>query len=286
MAEYRIAVLIAAHNRRKSTLACLEALRLATSSRFSITTVLVDDGSTDGTADAVSQRFPEVQVIHGAGDLYWSRGMNLAWRVAFGFPVDAYLWLNDDVILYERGLHTLVDTLDCWRQLRGEDCIVAGCLQDPETGSYTYGVAKRGSRWHPGRWRMVEPNLTSFREVDSFHGNVVLVPDSVAQSIGIIDGSFGHAMGDTDYALRAQASGIAILAAPGFVGTCPRNLSTPRNVRELMNRKFVPPRDWFVLTRRHSGPLTWPLAFASPYLGFLIPRRRWRKSGWDVRRSR
>ncbi len=43
---------------------------------------LVDDGSSDGTGDAVRQAYPSVSVIRGDGTLFWNRGMRKAWEDA------------------------------------------------------------------------------------------------------------------------------------------------------------------------------------------------------------
>jgi GT2 family glycosyltransferase len=270
--KMRIAVLITSHNRVATTIRCLEALLTNQDPEFELEPFVVDDGSTDGTSATVSHRFPAVHLVQGSGFLYWSRGMNLAWKTALAENFDAYLWLNDDVVLSPNAVRTLVQTYKDFNHDRGSDCLVVGCLTDPDSGIYTYGVGIRDSNWHPGRGRMLEPSPENPVEAESFHGNVVLVPHSVVEKIGIIDSIFSHAMGDTDYSLRATKAGVKILAAPGFVGTCPFNTATPKNLREVMGRKFVPPKDWWIFTRRHSGTFSWPIAFVSPYVGSIIPR--------------
>lgn len=78
-----IAVLLTCHNRREKTLSCLQSLFGATMPEGYKTEVfLVDDGSTDGTGEAVEKCFPQVTVIQGDGNLYWNKGMNLAWKNA------------------------------------------------------------------------------------------------------------------------------------------------------------------------------------------------------------
>jgi GT2 family glycosyltransferase len=213
--------------------------------------------------------------------------MNFAWRTALTESFDAYLWLNDDVVLSETAIAVLVETFTQHQESKGEACIVAGCLKDPETDAYTYGVALRGSTWHPGRWIMIEPSATESTLVESFHGNVVLVPHAVVDKIGIIDEVFSHGMGDSDYSLRALKAGIPIVAAPGYVGTCQMNPAQPNNLRELLGRKFVPATDWWIMSRRHARRLTWPFVFVSPYVSMIIPRtwraalRNNRSKNWD-----
>ena len=78
-----VAVLMACHNRRAKTLSCLQRLfaqALPPSVRLRV--YFVDDGSTDGTAEAVEVAFPEVTIIPADGTLFWCEGTRLAWRRA------------------------------------------------------------------------------------------------------------------------------------------------------------------------------------------------------------
>ena len=97
------------------------------------------------------------------------------------------------------------------------------------------------------------------------NGNIVLVPRDVAQVVGNLDPAFEHAMGDTDYALRARRLGIGVWVGPGVHGVCESNssagtfmdtsLSLRLRWKQMMSRKGLPWRSWMVLTRRHTGLL-------------------------------
>jgi GT2 family glycosyltransferase len=79
----RTAVLITCHNRKPKTLACLAALfNQELSPEVTIDVYLVDDGSTDGTAEAVHQAYPQVKILQGDGSLFWNRGMRKAFAEA------------------------------------------------------------------------------------------------------------------------------------------------------------------------------------------------------------
>ena len=79
----RITALLAAHNRRPKTLACLSSyFAQEVPDDVTLSAVLVDDGSTDGTADAVRERFPRAEVIVESGDLFWAAAMAIAERRA------------------------------------------------------------------------------------------------------------------------------------------------------------------------------------------------------------
>jgi GT2 family glycosyltransferase len=68
-------VVIPTHNRAEALLKCLEALAAQTYSPLRI--VVVDDGSTDGTADSVRAGFPDVEILKGDGNLWWTGAIQL-----------------------------------------------------------------------------------------------------------------------------------------------------------------------------------------------------------------
>jgi GT2 family glycosyltransferase len=137
MTQHTIAVLMTCHNRRDTTLACLESLYCARASN-QLDVFLVDDASTDGTGAAVRDRYPTVNIISGSGDLYWVGAMRLAYEHATTKQHDFTLWLNDDVVLAPTALTTLVAT---WAQLSRnghERSIVVGAVVDPTTRTTSY----------------------------------------------------------------------------------------------------------------------------------------------------
>ena len=140
----RIAVLITSHNRRETTIACLNALFTQKLPQgVSCKVYLVDDGSSDGTGGAVSERYPSVNVIKGNGHLYWCGGMRLAWHEAFKRDYDYYLWLNDDTFLHTKGIYVLLNTLKEIIQHNGSRSIIVGSVCDPQTGLMTYGGIRK-----------------------------------------------------------------------------------------------------------------------------------------------
>jgi GT2 family glycosyltransferase len=270
----RIVAILTSHNRREKTLACLRSyFDQALLSPATLEAVLVDDGSTDGTAEAVQALKAPVTVVRGAGDLYWASGMALAEREALRKSPDYLLWLNDDVVLDGDALSRLHDIAN----ENDDRCIAVGALRDPITGDLTYsGIRRHGI--HPLRVEHVQPEIRPI-VVDTFHGNAVLVPLVVNRTVGPIDGAFAHAAADFDYGLRAVRRGIKILLAPGTVGTClcdsePApwlDLSIPIRERSrlLFGPKGLPPRSAARYLRRHGGR-AWPLFWIAPYAKFAL----------------
>lgn len=273
-------------NRREQTLLCLRNVydQMRTDA-LHISVTLVDDGSTDGTAEAIAMQFPFVNLVKGSGHLYWNQGMRLAFAHAQRRSPDAYLWLNDDTMLYPHAITRLTKVMDALEQL-GTTAIVTGSTCDHVSGGRSYG----GFRWSSGWLRHlvpVDPPASVPVPCDTMNGNCTLIPRRVAEEIGNLDPAFQHAFGDMDYGFRARAAGFSIYVAPGFVGSCSDNSrgGTWRDRRvgfrkrwsHLHSPKGSPYSEWRLYCKRHLGVL-WPLYTVSPYVKTIATAAR--RPGW------
>ena len=196
-----VIAIVASHNRRDKTMECIRSY-FALSGDYELSMVLVDDGSSDGTAEAASSLSDRVDVLRGDGSLFWAKAMAIAERRAVEHRPDYLLWLNDDVVLQHDALGTLMAAMG--GNVRR---IVVGSVVDPVSGDVTYGGLDRVD-WHPLRYRHVAPTDGVPRPVTTISGNVVLVPRCVYSEVGGIDGGFSHGRADWDYGLRAKRLGI------------------------------------------------------------------------------
>lgn len=278
----RIAAVLACHNREAKTLAALRALLAQKDcDEVDLRVHLLDDASSDGTPEQVAAHFPEVEVHHGDGQLFWNGGMRRAFAAAIAEDHDFYLWLNDDTIVDPEALRTLLDTHAVLAEGLRRPCIVAGSTRDPETGTLTYGGVFRPSRLRPLRFDLIPPTQRP-RRCETMNGNCVLIPRAVAQRVGNLEPAYQHGMGDYDYGLRARAAGCEVWITPGTIATCatnPQVRSDERPLREEWQRvrstKGLPPSDWKVFSRRWAGVL-WPVYWLSPFVrrGIALLRQR------------
>ena len=106
---HRVSVVIASHNRRDKTLACLQSLAMQ-DAEADLRVVLYDDGSSDGTSEAVRQAWPSATLLSGDGTAFWSGATRIAFKNAVEMGCDFCLWLNDDVVLQPDAISRLLTT--------------------------------------------------------------------------------------------------------------------------------------------------------------------------------
>lgn len=202
-------LIIPCFNRKAVTLSCLRHLRqLQLPARFRL--MLVDDGSSDGTAEAVAGEFPEVEVVNGSGDLYWTGAVETGMRLAFARGASSVVWLNDDTVVAAGAIEAVVKRAE---ELGG---LVSGQGQivDPTDGKISYFPL-----YYRGKSNLrTEPVDLGQEEiaVDSCRGNLVAVSRQVVEAIGYPDGAkMPHVAGDTDYGLRASRAGLPVRVLTG-----------------------------------------------------------------------
>ena len=276
----RIAALMTCHNRVACTTQSVRALKAQTVPGVSVDLFLVDDGSSDGTAQAVRDIFPQVTILTGDGNLFWCGGVRWAFEQAIKKNYDFYLWLNDDTYLDR---DALVRMLDAYRGISARLCdaaIIVGSTRDPKTGLFSYGGWSQFQK-KSGliSWKKTPPNMDAAVSCDTINGNCVLIAKAVVDRIGNIDSAFQQGMGDLDYGLRAIKNGCQIQIAPGYYGTCALNdnagswmdgsLPIYSRWQKLLGPKGLPVRAWGTFTYRHKGHL-WFLSWLSPYILFWL----------------
>ncbi len=275
----KIVAVLTCFNRKALTLACLSALTTtAKRADVELEAVVVDDASPDGTADAVRERFPWAVVIAGSGSLFWNRGMHKGFALGLERPATHYLWLNDDTHLVPEALTNLLGQWQALRRSQGAPVILVGATAERESGRVSYGGRVARSRMRPFNYHLVHSDSEPV-PCEAIEGNCVLIPHDVAMLVGNLDPAFEHAMGDTDYGLRARALGVRSFVAAGVVGHCSPNalggtyfdssLPLAKRWQLIRSRKGLPIQSWRRFCQRHGGML-WPVHFAWPYAKVLL----------------
>jgi GT2 family glycosyltransferase len=208
-----VSIIAAVRNRRQLTLQCLRSLDRIDRSGLKIDRIIVDDGSTDGTSDAVSTEFPDVRIITGSGDLWCSGAVNLGLKLALEGNADYILVINDDTVFDEKFLQRMVETAE--RRPR----TVVGCLllnwDEPHR---VFQVAPRWRTWRGGWQHLQEQTVwtmphTAF-EVETIVGNCTLFPTAAFREEGLFADRWLPHFGDAEFTPRLRKRGWRLLIDP------------------------------------------------------------------------
>lgn len=263
-------IIIPVHNRREVTLAALR--RLAADGVMAWAQVLVvDDRSTDGTANAIAVEFATVALLRGDGTWWWGGAIRRGMEWAIARDARWIFWLNDDCDPPPGALRRL-------RDFAGEGRVAWIDAQSP--GGWRYGGHRR-TAWG---LRRSEPAEEAAGRVDTFSGNCVCLPRRWIDRVGLPhDQYFPHGLADLDYGLRLHAAGAELRALPGAVAASAEPgaaaveswLTSPRSMREI-GREFRSPKSflyfaaWRRLALRHWGPIWGWAVFAAPYARWTV----------------
>lgn len=274
-----IAVLLTTFNRKQKTLACLQNLyKQQLPGDVQLKVFLTDDNSVDGTADAVKTAFPEVNVYHGSGSLFWAGGMRNTWQKALSAGADFYLLLNDDTLLTNNAIAALLRCNNYVESKGAKPAICVGSTADDETGEISYGGRKLYDKNSWGKDSFVFSE-TEYVNCDVANANILLVPAEVVKDLGILSTGFTHGLADYDYTLKAKKAGYGLVVAPGFLGTCiddhgnnwkSANTTLKERIAYLKSPKGLAYHEYLGFIKEHF-PKSYPAAFVKLWLKTLFP---------------
>lgn len=275
-----IAILITSYNRKEKTLSCLRQLLNKSTyfATFLIHVYLVDDGSTDGTAYVIKKEFPEVKIIQGTGNLYWSGGMRLAWRTALDHGgYDYYLLLNDDTILLSNAIDILLISNKKNKAENHTEVITIGTTIDRETGKISYGGSLLRNKFSPKSDNIFKENVDMV--CDLGNANIMMVPKDIVDKIGILSDKFTHGLADFDYTLKAKKAGFWVMVAPFICGYCKNdhgkrwksvNVKLTERIKFLYSPKGLAYKEYMYFIKIHF-PLSFPGMFIKLWTKTFFP---------------
>lgn len=277
----KIITLATSHNRKTTTLRALSDLHNSNlPEEVKLEHLIVDDGSSDGTSEAIRQYYPNVEIIQGNGELYWAGGMRYAWENSIRHKDFDYLFAyNDDIRLFSDGLARLIHT---GRQLHQEGMaqahIIVGAFKEPDQNATAYSGYIHDSVWHKLRLKRVDPLFDGYQVVHTCNMNGCLIHAHAIDKVGFFSPAFSHGYADFDFGLRLNRAGGRVVLAPKFIGTCSRNQEKDNFVslahslgqcyKILLSRRYEPIWERYLFCKKHGG-IIWPALWLAPY--FLLP---------------
>jgi GT2 family glycosyltransferase len=207
-----VSIVIPSWNGRGYLEECLPSLRAQTFTDFEL--VVVDNGSTDGTADYVRRTWPEARLLVHAGELGFCRAVNSGLDVARG---ELVVILNNDVVVEPAWLQELVACME--RHPAAGFCSSKALSYDDPRRLDGAGAALAPSGWfyEVGHGMTDQGQYDAEREVCVATGVSLMLRRSVLQEIGGLDEEFGTGCEDVDLTLRAFLAGYRGWYAPRSV---------------------------------------------------------------------
>jgi GT2 family glycosyltransferase len=208
-----ITIIVLSWNRRDDTLTCLESLRECWFGGANA--LVVDNGSRDGTVEAVRERYPQIEVIALPENLGFAGGNNVGMRAALERGARAVLLLNNDTKVAGDFLGWLVYSMNAHPRAAA----VSGAVlrfDNPEVLDVAYLeiffghglVHRRGVNALPGHGFDVE------RQVDVGVGSCLLIRREALERIGLLDDEYFAYHEEVDWCFRARQAGFEIWYQP------------------------------------------------------------------------
>ncbi len=275
----RVAVIILTLNQRDKTMQCLSSLHAAEDD-LAIRVLVWDNGSTDGTAEAVREAFPDVLVHCHPSNLGVASGRNAAAREAMQSLDPSHLLFLDNDIVVEPGFVTAL-----LRSFEKDDRV---------------GQAQAKLRFMHDRERLNDGGgcrinfligrtmPVGFGEIDRGQhdtckecvscGGAMMVRADVFSELGGFDAKFDpFGPEDIDFSLRLAKAGYIALYVPEAVGYHEVSHTFGEGYSEEYARHKS--RHWFALMRRHAS-LPQKLGFfliGAPFIAIRLIVREGRK---------
>lgn len=209
----KIAIITTVYNRKEKTIQAITSL-IKKSANYEIKFFICDDGSTDGTASALSLLPAQIEIIPGSGNLFWSRGIYAAMQAALKWEPEFYLMINDDVLFVDDAIGIMLRSY----RLAGTTCGIVGSTKNAD-GLISYGGRRLQDQ------SLIVPN-GSIQECELTNWNCFLIDRNIVQHVGLIDNYYEHGLGDFDYSLRMTNAGYKVYVATDYIGYCETNLQT------------------------------------------------------------
>lgn len=221
--EPLVSIMLVNWNTREMTLECLRSV-YAQTTNVSFEVIVVDNGSHDGSAEAIASEFPQVVLMAEADNHGFAKATNISVERARGKYV---LLLNTDTVVLDRAIERLLDFAETHAHAKmwgGRTVFEDGTLNpDSSWGRITpwsvfcmaTGLSKmfKNSGWlNPegyGGWKR-----DSQRQIDIVQGSFLLMERDFWDDLGGFDLDFFMFGEEADLAARARKAGAKPLMTP------------------------------------------------------------------------
>ena len=251
-----VSVIVVSYNTRDMTLRCLDAVFTEIGS-LSAEVIVVDNASSDDSAEAIRQRFPDARVIVTENNLGFARGNNVGMSQARG---RYFLLINSDAFVQSGSIGEMMGYLNSHPEMALVGPMLMNADGTLQRSCYRYPTP--GRAWAENLWISaafgLEHALGDYRkwphdqtrEVDWVIGACLMVRREVYRQIGGFDERFFMYAEETDWQLRMRKAGWKIGFTPAARVIHLGGISG-KGEQKLINRHFFDSLDRYEL--KHHG---------------------------------
>jgi GT2 family glycosyltransferase len=174
--------------------------------------VLVDNGSTDGTAGWVQATYPQVRLVALRENLGFSGGVNAGLRAACGALL---LLINDDAFAEPGCIQALLDAMAQRPEVGAAGAVLTFAHQPEIVASAGIRIRRDGLALDLWAGRPVAELPTTPQEIMGPSGGAALYRRALLEDVGLMEPTFFNYLEDADLAWRAPVRGWHSVVVPG-----------------------------------------------------------------------
>ncbi|NWJ51487.1 MAG: glycosyltransferase family 2 protein [Bacteroidetes bacterium] len=210
-----ITVIIPTFNRKECLRSVLNCLQNQIKEEFILHTIVVVDGSTDGSIEMIKNDFPDVEIIYGDGNWWYTKCINKGIKRALENGSENILTLNDDIVFDENYIITLLSVA---LQNKKNTLIGSASFTQSQPFRITFSGIKSLVRWrlkfsvYIKKFSCVD--ITSFRGYAPsicLSGRGMFFSKEIIDEIGMFDEKFVQYGSDSDFSYRAYKKGYSVI---------------------------------------------------------------------------
>lgn len=233
MGEVNIFVIIVTYNAMNWAEKCFSSLR---NSSVPVKTIVIDNGSTDGTPDFIKNQFPEVEFIQSQENLGFGKANNLGIEIAYKKGADFFYLMNQDTWIFPETFQKLLELTKATE---------AGIYSPTHLNGSEKEIDKLFQKYIAEDFRnhqIISDALLGFKKkyykISFLNAAHWLLPKKTIEMVGGFNPFFYHYGEDNDYINRCKFHGLSVVFSTEAMAVHDRPQNKNTQQKEISGLNF------------------------------------------------